>query len=58
LLGLADLPPQHVDILVDLFPGEIHLLLSITRHFHSKVLDRLDTLDAVDFLDRLLGEDL
>ncbi len=34
-LRLADLPPQYLDVLVDLLPGNLELFLSIARHLHS-----------------------
>ena len=57
-LCLADPPPQHLDVLVYLLTGDPHLLLPVTCHSDSQVLDSLDTLDAADFLNVFLREDL
>ena len=55
---LPDLPPYHTDVLVDLLPGDLQLLLMITCHLHAQVFHRLHTSDAADFLHLLLRQDL
>jgi hypothetical protein len=55
---LSDLPPQHLDVLIDLLSREFQLFLSVTRHFHPQVFDGPYTSDAVDFHHRLFREDL
>ena len=57
-LCLADPPPQHLDVLVYLLPGDLQLVLPVTRHSDSQVLDSLDTLDGAEILNVFLRQDL
>ena len=53
----ANPPPHHLDVLVNLLSRDLQLLLTVTCYFDPQVLDGLDTLDAVDFLNVFLCED-
>ena len=57
-LRLADPPPQHLDVLVDLLSGDLQLLFPVTCYLHPQVLHGLHTSDASDLLLLLLREDL
>ena len=53
---LAYPPSKYLDVLVDLLPGHLQLLLPVARDSHPQVLDRLGAFDATDLLDVLLRE--
>ena len=53
-LRLADPPPQHLDVLVDLLSGDLQLFLTVACHLDTQVLYCLHAPDASDLLSFLL----
>ena len=55
---LADSPPHHLDILVDLLAGQFKLVLTVTCNFDPEVFDGFYASYPSDLLYILLREDL